>query len=118
MTAEACDTQTSQEGINKQFLTQTAKSLDSSRQEELRKNFRQCHKLPSSSLSLSLFHLVFLGVHPQHMEVPRLGVESDLELPAYTTATATWVLSHVCNLHRSSRQRRIFNPLGEVRDRT
>ena len=32
---------------------------------------------------------VFLGPHPQHMEVPRLGVERELQLPAYTTATAT-----------------------------
>ena len=30
-----------------------------------------------------------LGPHPQHMEVPRLGVESALQLVAYTTATAT-----------------------------
>ena len=26
---------------------------------------------------------------PRHTEVPRLGVESELQLPAYTTATAT-----------------------------
>ena len=32
---------------------------------------------------------VFLGLHSQHMEVPRLGVESELRLLAYTTATAT-----------------------------
>ena len=30
------------------------------------------------------------------MEVPRLGVESELQLAAYATATATWDLSHVC----------------------
>ena len=35
------------------------------------------------------FFLVFLGPHPQHMEVPRLGVESELQLLARTTATAT-----------------------------
>ena len=29
------------------------------------------------------------------LDVPRLGVESKLQLPAYTTATATWDLSHV-----------------------
>ena len=29
---------------------------------------------------------VFLGLHT---EVPKLGVESELQLPAYTTATAT-----------------------------
>ena len=31
----------------------------------------------------------FLGLHPQHMEFPRLGVEWELQLLAYTTATAT-----------------------------
>ena len=31
----------------------------------------------------------FLWPHLQHMEVPRLGVDSKLQLPAYTTATAT-----------------------------
>ena len=36
-----------------------------------------------------LFILGFLGPHPQHMEVPRQGVKSELQLPAYTTATAT-----------------------------
>ena len=29
----------------------------------------------------------FLGPHLQHMEVPRLGIESELQLPASTTAT-------------------------------
>ena len=33
--------------------------------------------------------LFFSGLQPWHMEVPRLGVESELQLPAYTTATAT-----------------------------
>ena len=32
--------------------------------------------------------LVFLGPHLWHMEVPRLEVRSELQLPAYTTATA------------------------------
>ena len=31
----------------------------------------------------------FLGQNPWHMEVPRLGVVSELKLPAYTTATVT-----------------------------
>ena len=34
------------------------------------------------------FFFVFLGPHPWHMEVPRLGVKCELQLPAY--ATATW----------------------------
>ena len=64
----------------------------------------------------SLF--VFLGPHPRHMEVPRLGVKSELQQLAYTTATATRDPSHVCNLHHRSRQRQILNPLSEARDRT
>ena len=34
------------------------------------------------------------------------------------TATATWAPSCVCDLHHSSWQCRILNPLGEDRDRT
>jgi len=41
---------------------------------------------------------VFLGPHPWQMDVPRLGVESELQLPAYTTATATQDRSRVCDL--------------------
>jgi len=52
------------------------------------------------------------------MEVSRLGIESELQLPAYATATATWVPSHVCDLHHSSRQHRILNPLSEAREQT
>ena len=33
--------------------------------------------------------IVFLGPHPWRREVPRLGVELELHLPAYPTATAT-----------------------------
>ena len=45
---------------------------------------------------------VFLGPHPQHMEVPRLGVESELQLLAYTTATATQDPSLLFDLHHNS----------------
>ena len=38
---------------------------------------------------LSFFFPWFLGLHLQHVEAPRLGVQSELQLPAYTTATAT-----------------------------
>ena len=42
---------------------------------------------------------VFLGPHPLHMEVPRLGDELQLQLPAYTTAIAMPDLSSTCHLH-------------------
>ena len=60
----------------------------------------------------------FLGPHPRQMEVPRLGVESDLQPPAYTTATATEDPSCICNLHHGSRQRWILNPSSGARDPT
>ena len=65
-----------------------------------------------------LFFFVFLGPHPRHMEVPRLGVKVELQPPAYTTATATPDLSCVCDLHHSSQQRQILNPLSEAREGT
>ena len=52
------------------------------------------------------------------MEVPRLGVELELQLPAYTTATATQDPSCICDLYHSSWQRQILNSLSEARDRT
>ena len=64
------------------------------------------------------FLLFFLGVYPRHMEVPRSGVELELQLPAYARATATPDPSHVCDLHHSSWQCWILNPLSETRNRT
>ena len=52
------------------------------------------------------------------MDVPRLGVESELWLPAYATAIATQDLSHVCDLHHRSQQHWILSPLSEAWDRT
>ena len=64
------------------------------------------------------YFFFFLGPHPPHMEVSSLGVEGELQLPASTTATATWDPSCVCDLHPSSQQRRILNPLSAPRDQT
>ena len=54
----------------------------------------------------------------QHMEVPRLVVESELQLLAYATATARQDLSRICDLHHSSWQHWIPHPLTKARDRT
>ena len=43
----------------------------------------------------NLNFFLFLGLHLQYMEVPRLGVKSELQLPAYTTVTATPAPSHI-----------------------
>ena len=44
------------------------------------------------------------------MEVPRLGVLSELYLPAYATATAMPDPSCICSLHHNSQQCRILWP--------
>ena len=59
-----------------------------------------------------------LGPYPQHMEAPRLGVQSEPQPLAYTTATATPDPRPVCDLHHSSRQRWMLNPLSKGRDQT
>ena len=68
-------------------------------------------------LSSSFFFFCFLGPNPRHTEVPRLGLESELQLSAYTTAVVTQDPSSICDLH-SSQRCRIPNPLSEARDQT
>ena len=53
---------------------------------------------------------VFSGLHLRHMEVPRLGVESELPLLPYTTATAMQDPSHTVRPN--------LNPLSKARDGT
>ena len=48
-----------------------------------------------------LYYFCFLGLHLWHMEVSRLGVKLELQLPAYSTATAMPDLSRIFNLHHS-----------------
>ena len=75
------------------------------------------YKLFCSLLEMFLFFLFcFLGLHMQHIEVPRLGVESELQLLVYTTARTTRDLSHICNLCHSLQQCLILNILSEARD--
>ena len=61
---------------------------------------------------------IFLGLQLQHMEVPRLGVNLELQLLAYATAIATQDPSHVWDLHHSSGHCWILNPLSKARDHT
>ena len=51
----------------------------------------------------------FLGPHLWHLEVPRLEVTLELQLPVYTTATAMPDPSRICDLHQSSWQHWILN---------
>ena len=57
---------------------------------------------PSVTGVISNFFFGFLEPHPWHMEVPRLGVELELQPPAST----------------KPQQRQILNPLSEARDWT
>ena len=68
--------------------------------------------------SLFCLFACFIRLHLRHMEVPRLGVESELQLPVYTTATAILDLYLICNLHCSFWQCWILNPQSGARDQT
>ena len=61
------------------------------------------------------FFFVFLGPNPWHMEVPRLGVELELQLPAYSTATTTAESKPHLLPTPSSQQRQILNSLIKAR---
>ena len=74
--------------------------------------------LPYYFLYILIFFSPFLVLHLQHMEVPRLGIKLELQLPAYTKATATWDLSQVCNLHHSAQRHGIPDPLSKAKDQT
>ena len=62
------------------------------------------------------YFFCFLGLLPWHMQVPRLGVKLELQLLAYVTTTALWDPRCICDLHHSSWQCQIPNPLSEARD--
>ena len=56
-------------------------------------------------VTIAYLFIYLFGPHRWHMKGPRLGVESELQLPAYATATAMLDLSQVGDLHHSSQQR-------------
>ena len=59
-----------------------------------------------------------LVLHLWYVEVPRLGVQLEPQLPAYATAIATQDLSCICNLQHSSWQHWILSPVSEAKDQT
>ena len=69
-------------------------------------------------MNVIFFFFFFLGPHLPHMEFPRPGVKSELQLLAFATATATQYLNRVCKLYHSSGQLQILKPLGEAKDWT
>ena len=89
-----------------------------------RMKWGQFHELISVVWFYFLFILFVCFVFSRAKLVAHGGSQArgriELQLPAYTraTATATWDPSRVCDLHHSLRQCRILNPLSEARDRT
>ena len=61
---------------------------------------------------------VLLGPHLWYMQVPSLGVESELQLLAYASATAKPDPNRLCDMHHNSWQCQILNPLSKDRDWT
>ena len=56
-----------------------------------------CPSSDTAASTVLFLFFFFKGPHLWHMEAPRLGVESGLQLPAYTTAKPD--PSCVCDLH-------------------
>ena len=76
-------------------------------------------KIPFNSLFIFFFlFFFFLWLHLWHMETLELGIKSELQVPAYATATETQDLSCICDPNRSLWQHRILNSLNEARDQT
>ena len=61
-------------------------------------------KVSSFSSPPSSPSFFFLGLPPQHVEVPRLGIELELQLLTYATARAMPDLSLIYNLHNSQQR--------------
>ena len=68
--------------------------------------------------TISLLFFCLFRAAPTAYGGSQLRVKLEPQLPAYTTATATPEWSLVCDLHHSSRQCRIFNPLSKAMDQT
>ena len=64
------------------------------------------------------FFFFFLRPHLQHMEVPRLGFKSELQLQAYTTWQHRIQATSACSLRCSLQQCLILKPLSKARDPT
>ena len=93
------------------------KSMDFFPQKKTHKH-KMLHKTSGNFLIFFSFFFPLLGPNQRHMEVPRLGVKSQFQLPAYASATATPDLSLFCDLHCSSWQCGILNPLNGARYQT
>ena len=64
------------------------------------------------------YYFYFIVPHLWQMEIPGLGFEPEMQLPAYITDTAMDDLSCICDIHHSSRQHWILKPQNKGRDWT
>ena len=87
------------------------------RPKKWQKKQRKKNSENNTKIHLWLFCFV-LGLQVQHMEVPRLRVQLELQLPAYATTIAMPDPSHICSLCLSLWQCPIPNPLSGARDQT
>ena len=94
-------------------MTQQSTKSMSKITENMQKHTKICKQMFKEAL---FFFCLFLGPHPWHMEVPTRD-RIRPQLLAYATDTATWDPSQICELHHSSQQRQISDPLSEARDR-
>ena len=69
-----------------------------------------------STLRVAFLLFFFLWMNLRHMEVPRLGVEWELQPLTYPTGMATPDPRYICKLHHSSQQHWILNPRSKTRD--
>ena len=73
-------------------------------------------EFPKVTYSFFFFSFWLFRAESVAYGIPRLGVESELQLlQASTTAIAAPDPSHVCDLHHHSQQRWILNPLSKAR---
>ena len=88
----------------------------------IQRQWRENTLVPSFlPLSVFLFLPSFLSsfsLHLRHMEAPRLGVKSKLQLLAYSTAIAALYLRCICYLSCSLWLCQTLNPVSEARDQT
>ena len=76
------------------------------------------HQTTWFQILIKSFLGVFLGPHLWHMEVPGLGIELELQLPAYTKPQQCQIWATSATSTTAHDHTRIFNPLREAWDRT
>ena len=73
-----------------------------------------------STISITFIIIIIFSFRaaPTACRSCQIRVERELQLPAYSTATAKWDLSCICDLHHSSWQCWIPDPLREAGEQT